>query len=87
VGCVFGDHTRTASGALLNTGTFVGPFANWFEPGLSPKEIAPFAWGNRKRWRLPSALATARAVMSRRGVTMSRAYEQLVRRFYAETER
>jgi UDP-N-acetylglucosamine diphosphorylase/glucosamine-1-phosphate N-acetyltransferase len=86
-GCIIGDHAKTAIGSLLNTGGVVGVFANWFEPGLAPKDIPAFAWGSRGRCRLSDALETARTVMSRRGVTMSRAYEQLVRRSYARIGR
>ena len=84
LGCIIGDHAKTAIGTLLNTGAVVGCFANWFEPGLSPRSIPPFAWGNRGQWRLDDALETARIVMSRRGVELSPAYEQLVRWHHGE---
>ncbi len=83
VGCFIGDHVKTAIGTLINTGTRVGTFANWFEPGLSPKEIAAFAWGREAHWPLGHVLSNARKVMSRRGVTMSAAYEQALRTLYA----
>lgn len=44
VGCFVGDHAKTAIGTLLNTGTRIGTFANWFESGLSPREIPAFYW-------------------------------------------
>jgi UDP-N-acetylglucosamine diphosphorylase/glucosamine-1-phosphate N-acetyltransferase len=49
VGCFIGDHVKTAIGTLFNTGARVGTFANWFEPGLSPKEIRTFSWGRATR--------------------------------------
>jgi UDP-N-acetylglucosamine diphosphorylase/glucosamine-1-phosphate N-acetyltransferase len=86
-GCFIGDHAKTAIGTLLNTGAVLGIFANWFEPGLSPKDVPAFAWGKRGHWRLPDALQTARTVMSRRGVVMSPAYEKLIRRYYDRTKK
>jgi len=87
VGCFIGDHVKTAIGTLLNTGTRVGTFANWFEPGLSPKEISAFAWGKQAHWPLGHVLSNARKVMSRRGSTLSPAYEQALRAFYSRSVR
>jgi UDP-N-acetylglucosamine diphosphorylase/glucosamine-1-phosphate N-acetyltransferase len=83
VGCFIGDHAKTAIGTLLNTGVRVGTFANWFEPGLSPKEIPAFTWGSEAHWPFGHVLSNARKVMSRRGVTPSAAYEQALRALYA----
>jgi UDP-N-acetylglucosamine diphosphorylase/glucosamine-1-phosphate N-acetyltransferase len=85
VGCIIGDHAKTAIGTLLNTGAVMGIFANWFEPGLSPKAIADFAWGGKGRWPLDQGVETGRIVMARRGVTMSKAYEKLIRSYYAQS--
>ncbi|MBM3332509.1 hypothetical protein FJY68_11790 [candidate division WOR-3 bacterium] len=87
VGCFIGDHAKTAIGTLLNTGTRVGTFANWFEPGLSPKEVPAFAWGSEARWPLGHVLSNARKVMARRDVTLSPAYEQALRKLYARCVR
>lgn len=83
VGCFIGDHAKTAIGTMLNTGARVGTSANWFEPGLSPKEVPSFAWGRKRRWKLEDAVACARQVMARRGVEMSAAYERRLRTLYA----
>jgi UDP-N-acetylglucosamine diphosphorylase/glucosamine-1-phosphate N-acetyltransferase len=83
VGCFIGDHVKTAIGTLINTGARIGTFANWFEPGLSPKEIPAFAWGSKARWSLEQVLANARMVMSRRGASLSPAYEKALRALYA----
>ncbi|MFO7676252.1 MAG: putative sugar nucleotidyl transferase [bacterium] len=82
VGCFVGDHAKTAIGTLLNTGTVVGSFANWFEPGLSPRSIPRFARGASARESLAAVLATARTMMARRGVSPSAAWAQLVARLY-----
>ena len=83
VGCFIGDHAKTAIGTLINTGARIGTFANWFEPGLSPKEIPAFAWGGKARWPLGHVISNARKVMARRGVTMSEEYERALRTLYS----
>ena len=87
VGCFIGDHAKTAIGSLINTGTRIGTFANWFEPGLSPKAIPAFAWGSKTRWPFGHVLSSARKVMARRGVTLSPAYERALRALYAASVR
>jgi UDP-N-acetylglucosamine diphosphorylase/glucosamine-1-phosphate N-acetyltransferase len=84
VGCFIGDHAKAAIGTLINTGTRMGTFANWFEPGLSPKEIPAFAWGSEAHWPLGHVLSNARRVMSRRGVEPTVVYEQALRALYAK---
>jgi len=83
VGCFIGDLAKTAIGTLLNTGAVVGTCANWFEPGLSPKEIPAFAWGRSDRWQIDAAVASARQVMSRRGQDLTPAMERRLRRLFA----
>ena len=87
VGCFIGDHAKTAIGSLINTGTRIGTFANWFEPGLSPKEVAAFAWGSKARWPFGHVLSNARRVMSRRGITPSPAYERALKALYGASAR
>lgn len=87
VGCFVGDHAKTAIGTLLNTGSVVGTFANWFEPGLSPKTIPAFAWGRSERWQLEAAIECARQVMSRRDRELTPAVERLLRRLFARSGR
>jgi UDP-N-acetylglucosamine diphosphorylase/glucosamine-1-phosphate N-acetyltransferase len=83
VGCFIGDHVKTAIGSLINTGARIGTFANWFETGLSPKEIPAFRWTDTIHWPLGQALSNARQVMARRGVQMTPGYEQALRGLYA----
>jgi hypothetical protein len=57
----------------------IGIFANCFEPGLSPKVIPSFSWGTKKRWSVEDALKTAKTMMARRNVVLTKSYERLIR--------
>jgi UDP-N-acetylglucosamine diphosphorylase/glucosamine-1-phosphate N-acetyltransferase len=72
LGCLLGDHVKTAIGTRINTGTTVGAGANLFGDAVPPKWVTPFAWGteaassafDRERF-----LTTAARVLERRQVT------------------
>jgi len=87
VGCFIGDHAKTAIGSLINTGARIGTFANWFEPGLSPKEIPAFAWGGKARWPFGHVLSNASKVMSRRGMALSPTYARALRALHSTSVR
>ena len=82
LGCFIGDHTKTAIGTLINTGAMIGIFANIFEPGLSSKTIPSFKWGDKKRWQIESVIKTAKVVMARRNILLTKNYETLIRYLY-----
>ncbi|MGD9857937.1 MAG: hypothetical protein AB7U20_23580, partial [Planctomycetaceae bacterium] len=93
VGCFIGDHTKTAIGSFLNTGTSIGAMSLILPAGeLLPKHIPPFS----RIWHgalqpldepaLAAAIATARAAMSRRGQELTTAAEQLLRAAFRWTE-
>jgi UDP-N-acetylglucosamine diphosphorylase/glucosamine-1-phosphate N-acetyltransferase len=90
VGCFLGDHTKTGLGVLLNTGTAAGVFCNLLPSGgLLPKYIPSFG-GLRNGVLVENAdvaalLVTARKVMSRRGVELTDAHEELYRALLSQT--
>ncbi len=89
VGATIGDHSKTAIGTKLNTGVVIGVFANVVASEISPKVIPSFAWsvnGDVTVHELERAVATARLVMARRGVELTRAGEAVIRRVF-ELER
>lgn len=74
LGCLLGDHVKTAIGTLLNTGTVVGAGSNIFGRGLPPRYLPPFSWGigeGAGEYDLEKFLSTAEIVMSRRNVELS----------------
>jgi UDP-N-acetylglucosamine diphosphorylase/glucosamine-1-phosphate N-acetyltransferase len=82
VGCFIGDHSKTAIGTLLNTGTNVGAFCNLMPAGpLLPKYFPPFtSWWNgslREVNDLSALLETAAKVMTRRGCAFTDAHAAL----------
>lgn len=73
MGCLLGDHVKTAVGTLLETGTVAGAGANLFGPVSPPSWVPPFSWGTGAeagRWRREDFLDTARQVMARRDVAL-----------------
>jgi UDP-N-acetylglucosamine diphosphorylase/glucosamine-1-phosphate N-acetyltransferase len=89
VGLVAGDHVKSAIGTLFNTGTVVGLASQVFGAGFPPKFLPPFSWGGAggvEIYAYDRAAATARAVMRRRQVEMTTAYEQVLRAVFTRWE-
>lgn len=89
VGLFMGDHAKSGINTMFNTGTVVGAMSNIFGADFPPKFLPSFVWGGAAglvEHELEKALSTARTVMSRRGVEMSSAYEQLIRYIFEETK-
>lgn len=89
VGCFIGDHTRTAIGTLLNTGTLLGAFCNLLPGGLMPRYLPSFAsWWHEAladRADLDELLNTANVVMQRRGLQLTPELDALYRTLYEDT--
>ncbi len=68
VGCMLGDHVKSAIGTRFSTGAAVGPCANLFGPsGLVSGWIPPFTWGESGGlYQFERAVDTIRQVRSRR---------------------
>jgi UDP-N-acetylglucosamine diphosphorylase/glucosamine-1-phosphate N-acetyltransferase len=85
VGVFIGDHTKTAIGTLLNTGTVIGFSANVVGTGFPPKHVPSFSWGDGSEgYDLEKALAVARGVMARRHTALEPADEVLFRSIHAD---
>ncbi|MFQ5747315.1 MAG: putative sugar nucleotidyl transferase [Gemmatimonadota bacterium] len=74
MGCLLGDHVKSAIGTLFDTGAVVGAGANVFGATRPPKWVPPFSWGGAEdspAFRRDAFLETARTVMGRRDVDWS----------------
>lgn len=78
LGSIIGDHTKTAIGVRLNTGTLIGPFCNVFQADFPPRAIPSFSWGNGTH-ELDKAIMTAQLMMSRRSLTLSENHTRLIK--------
>jgi len=88
LGALFGDHAKTAIGALLGAGTVVGAGANVLG-GPVPRYVRPFAWGaaGEERMAADGFLTVARRVMPRRGVDVTPQITASLRALYARLRR
>jgi len=85
LGALIGDHTKTAIGTCLSTGTVIGINSSIHDIGeFPPKEIPSFSWGTKKSentinhiYELEKALGIAEIVMNRRGKTITNSQKQL----------
>lgn len=71
LGCLIGDHVKTAIGTMINTGTIVETGANLFGDSRPPKWVPPFAWGHAPGapvYDRSAFIDTALTVMKRRMV-------------------
>src|SRR5690606_1993495 len=84
-GLVMGDHAKSGINTMFNTGTVVGVAANVFGGGFPPKHVPGFAWGGSDDavCDIERALLTARRVMERRNVVLSRPAEPVLRHVFA----
>ncbi len=88
-GLIAGDHTKTAIGTQLNTGTVLGVSCNVFGAGFPPRYMPSFSWGGAQgfvTYELPRALEVASRVMARRHRVLTEAEADVLRYVYAATE-
>ncbi|NTW56262.1 MAG: transferase [Chlorobiaceae bacterium] len=87
LGLLMGEHSKSSIGSVFNTGTVAGTASNIFGGGFPPKAVPSFSWGGSDGlvpYDPDKAVETARQVMARRQVSMSRSYESMLRHI-AET--
>lgn len=90
VGAFLGDHTKTALGSLLNTGTVAGAFCNLLPTGgLLPQVVPSFCtvWYGQVREApdMEPLFKTAARVMERRGRRFTEAQAAFFRGLYERT--
>jgi hypothetical protein len=80
-GLMMGDHSKCGINTMFNTGTVVGVSANIFGAGFPDKFLPSFTWGgtsDSEKFMLDKAIALAKTVMKRRGISMSDADEKIL---------
>jgi UDP-N-acetylglucosamine diphosphorylase/glucosamine-1-phosphate N-acetyltransferase len=88
VGSIIGDHTTTAIGTMLNTGTVVGVGCNVFGAGFPPRFIPSFQWGGAeglKQQPIETVIAIIETMMKRREWLLSPSYRKLLEEVYQHT--
>lgn len=82
LGVIMGDHSKTAIGTRLNTGTVCGVNCNIFSSDFPPKYIPSFSWVGSDEvqpYMLEKAFETMQTMMARRDVELTEDYKQLMR--------
>ncbi len=84
-GLIMGDHSKCGINTMFNTGTVVGVSANIFGSGFPRNIIPSFSWGGATGfmdYRLDKALATAKLVMERRGISLDETERGILEHIY-----
>jgi len=90
IGSFIGDHSKTAIGTQLNTGTLIGPGCNIVSKGFPPRYIQPFIWfmnGKRISTKIEKFIETAETVKSRRGMSFSGAERELFEALFIQRKK
>lgn len=87
LGCIIGDHTKTAIGTCINTGSVIGFCVNIFTRSFPEKFVPSFVWygEEKEEYRFDKAFDTAKKMMKRRGVEVGEEYKKLMERIFKET--
>ena len=87
-GLVMGDHCKTGIGTMFNSGTTVGVCSNIFGVNYQRNYIPSFSWGGTsgfRKYNLPEAIDTAKAVYERRQLPFTQVDEDIFREVHALT--
>lgn len=87
-GLMMGDHSKSAINTMFNTGTVVGICSNVYGSGFPRNYLPNFSWGgvqNNQMYQLNKALETARIVMNRRNIELSKEDENILSYVFNQT--
>lgn len=88
IGTLMGDHTKTAIGTTLSTGTVIGACCNIAVSGFPATSLPSFTWctdSGAEVYQIDKAINVARTVMQRRGMTFTPAHEAQFRQIAARS--
>lgn len=86
LGLFMGDHSKCGINSMFNPGCVVGVFCNLFGSGYMPRHVPSFSWGSPGQlspYRLEKAREVAAAAAARRGVELTDAEQELLRKIHA----
>ncbi|MEO9887258.1 MAG: putative sugar nucleotidyl transferase [Balneola sp.] len=86
-GTVMGDHSKTSINTMLTTGTTCGVSSNIFTSAFPPKYIPSFTWldgAENPEFRFDKALEVMKAMMARRKIELTPAYQQMMEYIFNE---
>ncbi|MBI5214886.1 MAG: GlmU family protein [Ignavibacteriae bacterium] len=89
VGLTMGDHSKSGINVMFNTGSVVGTSCNIFGADFPQKFLPSYSWGSSGSFTtfdIEKSIEIARRMMSRRGITMSKAYESMMRHVFNQTK-
>lgn len=88
LGCVIGDHSRTAIGTRLNTGTTIGVNANVVSNSISPKFIGNFYWGDNlsEKFNIDKAVSSYQRMCDLMGIEASNFRKELLHYLFKRRE-
>lgn len=89
IGSVIGDHSATAIGTVLNTGTIVGVGCSLFGAGFPPRFVPSFRWGGAgrlERQPFDKAVSAMEPMMARRQQVISESYLRVLEYVYRMSE-
>jgi UDP-N-acetylglucosamine diphosphorylase/glucosamine-1-phosphate N-acetyltransferase len=90
IGSFIGDHSKTAIGTQLNTGTSIGIGCNIVSKEFPPRFIQPFTWfmnGKHISTKIETFIKTGETVKSRRGLSFSAAERELYRYLFVQKQK
>ncbi len=88
VGLIMGDHSKTTINTMFNTGTVVGISCNIFGAGFPSRYLPSFSWGGSDSlqiYDINKSIEVAKAVMARRGITISENEINLLKNIFEMT--
>lgn len=88
IGSIIGDHSKTAIGTTLNSGTVIGVLCTIAVAGFPPKYIDNFSWilrETKERVILSKALSVMEHVKSRRNQPMFDSEHSILTKLYNDT--
>lgn len=89
LGLIMGDHSKSAINSMFNTGTIAGFSCNIFGSDFPDKFIPSFSWGGKEKmetYDINKSIDTAKKVMQRRKVSMTKADEDLFKTIFNITQ-